>query len=268
MRGIRLEWLVMLGASLDIAIRHGCSSSKWWEWAFKTPKLLLKLFPPHLWLFVCAISYLLKGGRNHMRPVHRNPQGLSEKILDRGLGVEKDVGLGWDDLLQILYQFYFLIVKVVPVPAGMVPGICIVVAWIHVSWVIPHSKEVIHRPLSLRRRKVGWKIQVVHRKVDLILNLIIFVAWSKLETFQTDDEDWWQFPDVNFFDGRLMLLTLLAIPLVLPIQILPFAVLSEALLKSQRCLTLWPMSDGDTQIHQTVEFCGSVLADFALHCGL
>jgi hypothetical protein len=63
-----------------------------------------------------------------MWPVHGYPQGLSEEILDRGLGVEKDVGLGGDDLLKVLYQFYFLIVKVVPVPAGMVPGISIVVA--------------------------------------------------------------------------------------------------------------------------------------------
>ena len=63
-----------------------------------------------------------------MRPVHWNPQGLSEEILDRGLGVEKDVGFGGDNLLKVLYQFYFLIVKVVPVPAGMVPCISIVVA--------------------------------------------------------------------------------------------------------------------------------------------
>lgn len=63
-----------------------------------------------------------------MRPVHRNPQGLSEEILDRGLGVEKDVGFWGNDLLKVLYQFYFLIIKVVPVPAGMVPGVSIVVA--------------------------------------------------------------------------------------------------------------------------------------------
>jgi hypothetical protein len=63
-----------------------------------------------------------------MRPVHRNPQGLSEEILDRGLGVEKYVGFWGDDLLKVLYQFYFLIIKVVPVPAGMVPGVSIVVA--------------------------------------------------------------------------------------------------------------------------------------------
>lgn len=63
-----------------------------------------------------------------MWPVHGYPQGLSQEILDRGLGVEKDVGLGRDDFLKILYQFYFLIVKVVPIPAGMVPGISIVVA--------------------------------------------------------------------------------------------------------------------------------------------
>jgi hypothetical protein len=63
-----------------------------------------------------------------MWPVHGYPQGLSQEILDRGLGVEKDVGLGRDDFLKILYQFYFLIIKVVPIPAGMVPGISIVVA--------------------------------------------------------------------------------------------------------------------------------------------
>ena len=63
-----------------------------------------------------------------MWPVHGYPQGLSEEILDRGLGVEKNVGFGGDDLLKVLYQFYFLIIKVVPVPAGMVPGVSIVVA--------------------------------------------------------------------------------------------------------------------------------------------
>lgn len=65
-----------------------------------------------------------------------------------------------------------------------------------------------------------------------------------------------------------MLLTLLAVPLVLAIQILPLAVLSEAFLKSQRCLPLRPVSYRHTQIHEAVEFCGSVLADLTLHRGL
>lgn len=161
-----------------------------------------------------------------MRPVSRNPQSLSEEILDWGFGVEKDVGLGWDDLLKVLYQFYFLIVKVVPVPACMVPGISIVVTWVHITWVITNCKEVIHRSLSLGRWKVGWEVQVVHREVNLVLYLIVLVAWAKLKTFQTHDKNWWQLPDVNLFYGRLVLLTLLAVPLILAIQILPFAVLS------------------------------------------
>lgn len=60
----------------------------------------------------------------------------------------------------------------------------------------------------------------------MVLYLIILVAWAKLKTFQTYYKNRRQLPDVNLFDGRLVLLTLLAVPLVLAIQILPFAVLS------------------------------------------
>ena len=104
----------------------------------------------------------------------------------------------------------------------MVPGIGKVVPLAHGSFVIHHTKKVIHWLLFLRARDKARQVQIVQRERYQILHLLHLALITEIEPLQTHYQYRWKFPDVDFFGGRLVGLAFFTIPFVLLVKNLFF----------------------------------------------
>lgn len=75
-----------------------------------------------------------------MRPVSGDAEGLTQEILDRSFSIEENISFRRDYLLQVLDKLYFLIIEIIPVSAGVIPRVGIIVTLIHRSRVIAYRK--------------------------------------------------------------------------------------------------------------------------------
>lgn len=66
-----------------------------------------------------------------MRPIIWHSQGLSEEVLITSFTIEQNIGFRRNNFLKVIDQLDILIIEVVPVSAGMVPCVSIVMALSH-----------------------------------------------------------------------------------------------------------------------------------------
>ena len=160
-----------------------------------------------------------------MRPVVRHGESLSEVVLSGGLSIKQYVGIRRDDFREVLYKLYLLIVVVVPILACVIPAVSEVVPLVDAPLMISHGEQVIHWLLPLGGGDMTRQVEVIHREVYVVVHLRVTPPGQELETLDADDEDRGELPDVDLLEGWLVLLALLAVPLVLPVEVLLLGVL-------------------------------------------
>lgn len=119
-----------------------------------------------------------------------------------------------------------MVIEIIPLAIDVVLGYRSVMPTVQSSCMVHYCEQVVELVIGL-----GWDHEVLHvQAFDWIVDwrVLLLIRHVAFEPLQGYYQDWWRLVDLDLFYCLFMLLALVAVPFVLPAQLLWRVELSEA----------------------------------------